>query len=167
MRRIQSAGLASLSAALLVLLQLSSTACTSSGPSDAPAAEAPPPVVDEPVVPQPTFINLLPWAKVDFARGRFPSAGDCNTFVRALPSYSGYTAAERCEPIDDPVYCTAWQDDDGNHLDCFKGTGGCEVELKRHDLMADSGSRTIAARCKPSALEDAWARFQTDVEAGE
>jgi hypothetical protein len=85
--------------------------------------------------------------------------------VRALPNYSGYTTAERCQPIDDPVYCTGWQDNEGDHLDCFKGVGGCEVELKRHDLLAESGTRTIATRCEPSPLEDAWTRYQADVKA--
>ncbi|MDA1095179.1 MAG: hypothetical protein O3A25_18225 [Acidobacteria bacterium] len=154
--------------ALIALLLSAVGACTESTPSETPDATSTVPVVDdEPAGPQPTFINLLPWAKVDFARGRFPSADDCNMFVRALPNYSGYTAAERCEPIDDPVYCTAWSDDEEKHLDCFKGSGGCEVELKRHDLMAESGARTIAQRCEPSALEDAWARFQADAEAAD
>ena len=151
-------------AAGLVAL-VSIAACTASAPSDTqdvgPTAE----VADEPIAPQPTFINLLPWGKVDFTRGQFASMGECNTFVRALPNYSGYTTAERCQPIDDPVYCTGWQDDEGDHLDCFKGVGGCEVELKRHDLLAESGTRTIATRCEPSPLEDAWTRYQADVKA--
>ena len=124
-------------------------------------------MVDEPIEPKLVFINLLPWGKVDFARGEYPSLGDCNTFVRALPNYSGYTTAERCQPIDDPVYCTAWQDDEGDHIDCFKGVGGCEVELMRHDLLAESGARTIAARCEPSALDEAWALYQTAANAGD
>jgi predicted small lipoprotein YifL len=166
MRRTQPADVARLSA-LLCLLSLSVMGCTASGPSEAPDADATAPVVEEPVVPQATFINFLPWGKVDFARGQFPSAGDCNAFVRGLPNYSGYTTAERCQPIDDPVYCTAWQDEDGNHLDCFKGVGGCEVELKRHDLLAESGAYTVGARCEPSSLEDAWARFQDEAKTGE
>jgi hypothetical protein len=167
MRRTQPADLARLSASLVCLLSLTVMGCTASGPSSTLDADAAAPVVEEPIVPQPTFINFLPWGKVDFARGQFPSADDCNTFVRGLPNYSGYTTAERCQPIDDPVYCTAWQDEDGNHLDCFKGVGGCEVELKRHDLLAESGARTVGARCEPSPLEDAWARFQTEAQAGE
>ena len=112
--------------------------------------------------PQPTFINLLPWGEVDFTRGEFPSRDACNAFVRALPNYSGYTTPERCEPLDDPVYCTEWQDPDDPRasLDCFRGVGGCEVELRRHDLLAESRGRTIAARCEPSPLADAWARYQ-------
>lgn len=136
--------------------------CTAPSPSGGSAPDTTASVAEAPAAPQPTFINLLPWGKVDFARGQFPSAGDCNTFVRGLPNYSGYTTAERCQPIDDPVYCTSWQDEDGHHLDCFKGVGGCEVELKRHDLLAESGARTIDARCEPSPLEDAWARFQAE-----
>jgi hypothetical protein len=146
-------------------------ACTASDPADGHAdpqdAEPRAQVVDEPIEPKLVFINLLPWGEVDFTRGEFPSLGDCNTFVRALPNYSGYTTAERCQPIDDPVYCTAWQDDEGDHIDCFKGVGGCEVELKRHDLLAESGARTIAARCEPSALDEAWALYQTAANAGE
>ena len=112
--------------------------------------------------PQPTFINLLPWGEVDFTRGEFPSRDECNAFVRALPNYSGYTTPERCEPIDDPVYCTEWQDPDDPRasMDCFRGVGGCEVELRRHDLLAESRGRTLAARCEPAPLADAWARYQ-------
>ena len=122
------------------------------------AAEAPEPDPG----PQPTFINLLPWGEVDFSRGEFPSRDACNAFVSALPNYSRYTTPERCEPIDDPVYCTEWQDPDdpGATLDCFRGVGGCEVELRRHDLLADSGGRTIEARCEPASLADAWARYR-------
>jgi hypothetical protein len=118
-------------------------------------------IVDEPVEPTLVFINLLPWAKVDFTRGAFASLAACNAFVRALPNYSGYTTAERCEPLEDPVSCTVWQDDQGAHLDCFKGVGGCEIELKRHDLLVASGVRTIAERCEPSPLYEAWTRYQT------
>lgn len=127
-------------------------------PDVAAAAEAPEPDPG----PQPTFINLLPWGEVDFTRGQFPSRDDCNAFVRALPNYSGYTTPERCEPIDDPVYCTEWRDPDDPQagLDCFRGVGGCEVELRRHDLLAESRGRTLAARCEPASLGDAWARYQ-------
>lgn len=126
--------------------------------SEMAAAEAPEPDPG----PQPTFINLLPWGEVDFTRGEFPSRDECNAFVSALPNYSRYTTPERCEPIDDPVYCTEWQDPDDPlaSLDCFRGVGGCEVELRRHDLLADSGGRNIAARCEPTSLADAWARHQ-------
>ena len=149
---------------------VSMAGCIGSDPADghtdlqdvAPAAQ----VVDEPIEPKLVFINLLPWGEVDFTRGVFPSLDDCNTFVRALPNYSGYTTAERCQSIDDPVYCTGWQDAEGDHIDCFKGVGGCEVELKRHDLLAESGARTIAARCQPSALDEAWARYQIVANAG-
>ena len=122
------------------------------------AAEAPEPDPG----PQATFINLLPWGEVDFTRGEFPSRDACNAFVRALPNYSGYTTPERCEPIDDPVYCTEWRDPDDPRtgLDCFRGVGGCEVELRRHDLLAESRGRTLAARCEPMSLADAWARYQ-------
>ena len=60
------------------------------------------------------------------------------------------------------MYCTEWQDPDDPRasLDCFRGVGGCEVELRRHDLLAESGGRTIAARCEPTSLADAWARHQ-------
>lgn len=167
MRSTQPAGVARRWATLAGLLSLTVMGCTASGPADTPDADTTIPATEEPVGPQPTFINFLPWGKVDFARGRFPSAGDCNAFVRGLPNYSGYTTAERCQPIDDPVYCTAWRDEDGNHLDCFKGVGGCEVELKRHDLLAESGARTIAARCEASPLEDAWARFQAEANTGD
>jgi hypothetical protein len=140
-------------------------ACTASDPVDGHAdLQATGPeaqVVDEPIEPKWVFINLLPWGEVDFTRGEFPSLDDCNTFVRALPTYSGYTTAERCQRIDDPVYCTAWQDDGAEHIGCFKGVGGCEVGLKRHDLLAQSGARTIATRCEPLALDEAWALYQT------
>ena len=126
---------------------------------DVAAAETPEPDPG----PEPTFINLLPWGEVDFTRGEFPSREACNAFVRALPGYSGYTSPERCEPIDDPVYCTVWQDPDDPQarIDCFKGVGGCEVELPRHDLLAEGRGRTIAARCEPTALAEAWARYQS------
>ncbi len=125
---------------------------------DVAAAETAEPVSE----PERTFINLLPWAEVDFTRGEFPSQEECNAFVRALPGYSGYTTPERCEPIDDPVYCTVWEDPDDPQvrMDCFKGVGGCEVELQRHDLLAASRGRTIAARCEPTPLADAWAQYQ-------
>ena len=108
------------------------------------------------------FINLLPWGEVDFTRGEFPSLGDCNAVVRALPSYSFYTTPERCEPIDDPVYCTVWRDgdDDRDSIGCHKGPGGCEIELKRHDLLAEAGTRTVSARCEPFPLDDAWEQFR-------
>ena len=127
-------------------------------PDVAAAAEAPEPDPG----PQPTFINLLPWGEVDFTRGEFPSQDACDAVVRALPNYSRYTTPERCEPIDDPVFCTEWQDADDPRatIDCFRGVGGCEVELRRHDLLAESGGRTIAARCEPAPLADAWARYQ-------
>ena len=122
------------------------------------AAEAPEPDPG----PQPTFINLLPWGEVDFSRGEFPSRDACDAFVSALPNYSRYTTPERCEPLDDPVYCTEWQDPDDPQtgLDCFRGVGGCEVELRRHDLLAESRGRTLASRCEPASLADAWARYQ-------
>ena len=122
------------------------------------AAEAPEPDPG----PQPTFINLLPWGEVDFSRGEFPSRDACDAFVSALPNYSRYTTPERCERIDDPVYCTEWQDPDDPQagLDCFRGVGGCEVELRRHDLLAESRGRTLASRCEPAPLADAWARYQ-------
>ena len=140
-------------------------ACTPSAPTadgsageDAELARQAP---AEPNLPEFFFINLLPWGEVDFSRGEFPTLSACNSLVRSLPDYSFYTTSERCEPIGDPVYCTAWQStDELPRLDCFKGGGGCEVELKRHDLLAESGARTIAERCEPSALADAWARFQ-------
>ena len=135
-----------------------SGAAADAAPDVAAATEAPEPDPG----PQPTFINLLPWGEVDFTRGEFPSRDACNAFVRALPGYSGYTSPERCEPIDDPVYCTQWQDPDDPRasLDCFKGIGGCEVELPRHDMLAEGRGRTIAARCEPVPLADAWARYQ-------
>lgn len=125
-----------------------------SAPVAAVAADAAP-------EPEPAFINLLPWGKVDFARGQFPSLEDCNAFVRALPTYSFYTTSERCEPLEDPVYCTRWQDDGGPmEIDCFKGVGGCEVELPRHDMRAETGARVIADRCEPQALAEAWVQYQ-------
>ncbi len=150
-------------AAALSLLH--AAACT--GPPPAPdtgLAEAEPAAQarDGASEPDLVFINLLPWGRVDFSRGRFATMGECNGLVRALPNYSFYTTPERCEPIEDPVYCTAWHDTgEPRRLDCFKGVGGCEVELKRHDLLAESGGRTIGARCEPSPLADAWARYQT------
>ena len=110
----------------------------------------------------PLFINLLPWGEVDFAGGEFPSLGDCDAFVRALPTYSFYTTPERCEPIDDPVYCTVWRhgDDEGESIGCHKGPGGCEIELRRHDLLAETGTLRVTARCEPYALDDAWEQYR-------
>ena len=110
------------------------------------------------------FINLLPWGEIDFSRGDFQSIDACTELVRSMPNYSGYTTPERCESITDPVYCSVWQDDDDpqEHSGCFKGIGGCEVELRRHDLLAESGNRTIITRCEPSPLVDAWAQAQTE-----
>ena len=115
----------------------------------------------EPEAQFPAFINLLPWGKVDFARGQFPSLGDCNAFVRALPNYSFYTTSERCEPIEDPVYCTRWQEGQGStEIDCFRGPRGCEVELPRHDMRAENDDRQVLARCESQLLADAWAEYQ-------
>ena len=113
------------------------------------------------------FINLLPWGEVDFTRGEFPSLGDCNAVVRALPTYSFHTTSERCEPIDDPVYCTVWRDgnDDRDSIACHKGPGGCEIELRRHDLLAETGTRTVSARCEPFPLDDAWERYHASQTA--
>ncbi len=115
----------------------------------------------------PFFINLLPWGEVDFSRGEFASLGECNAFVRALPNYSGYTTPERCQPIDDPVYCTVWQSNEAEtaQIACVKGVGGCEIELKRHDLLAESGTRVISERCQPYPLADAWERYQASAPA--
>ena len=119
-------------------------------------------VSDEPVEPELLFINLLPWGEVDFSRGEFTSVDACDALVRAFPNFSFYTTPERCEPIPDPVFCTVWQDDDDpqEQIGCYKGVGGCEVELRRHDLVAESGRRTIASRCEPFTLADAWEHFQ-------
>ena len=126
--------------------------------------------IPEPAAPELVFINLLPWGAVDFARGRFPSLGDCNALVRSFPSYSFYTTPERCEPIDDPVYCTVWRDGNAERdsIDCHKSPGGCEIELRRHDLLAESGTHVIAQRCEAFTLEDAWERYQaSEPAAGE
>ena len=111
--------------------------------------------------PGPIFINLEPWGEVDFGRGQFPSRDACLAFVRALPTYSFYTTPERCESIVDPVYCTVWRDGDDDHdsIGCHKGPGGCEIELRRHDLGVEAGTRTVSARCEPYALDDAWERY--------
>ncbi len=147
-----------------VLLLLLAAGCNGPAPApDAGTANAAPAAQAPDVAPDPAlvFINLLPWGQVDFSRGRFPTMGDCNRLVRSLPNYSFYTTPERCESIEDPVYCTAWQDPgEPGRLDCFKGVGGCDVELKRHDLLAESGGRTVTARCEPSSLADAWTRYQ-------
>jgi hypothetical protein len=153
-------------AAFCIVPCLSLTGCTTDTPEDgsdrqtASVAEQAAETDDPPS--GPTFINLLPWGTVDFERGAFPSQGECNAFVRALPNYSGYTTPERCQPIEDPVYCTVWQDDEDAvaHIACVKGVGGCEIELRRHDLLAESGTRTIAERCEPYSLADAWERYQ-------
>ena len=142
-------------------------ACSAPSPEEAhfPAApEIGPASLDQPEEPKLIFINLLPWGEIDFSRGDFLSLDTCTQLVRSLPNYSGYTTAERCEPITDPIYCSVWQDKDDRYdqIGCFKGVGGCEVELRRHDLLAESGNRTIITRCEPYSLGDAWARFQTD-----
>lgn len=150
------------------LLLAASCGDGSAGAGSGPAAAAAPsgPAAAETAAPdpgpQPTFISLLPWGEVDFARGEFPSRDACNAFVRAQPGYSGYTSPERCERIDDPVHCTVWRDPDDprDRMDCFRGAGGCEVELRRHDLLAESRGRTMAARCEPTSLADARARHQ-------
>ena len=151
------------------LLLAASCGDGSAGAGSGPAAAAPSgpdaPAVAETAPdpgPQPTFISLLPWGEVDFARGEFPSRDACNAFVRAQPGYSGYTSPERCERIDDPVHCTVWRDPDDprDRMDCFRGAGGCEVELRRHDLLVESRGRRMAARCEPTSLADAWARHQ-------
>ena len=130
----------------------------------APPVEPEPPAESEPETPpspSPAFINLLPWGKVDFSRGEFTSLAACNGFVRDLPGYSFYTTPERCEPLEDPVYCTRWQDPDGPaEIDCFKGQGSCEVELPRHEMRAENGDRTIAGRCEPTPLARAWSEYQ-------
>ena len=145
-------------------------ACTTGSPPEetgGPEATGAEMTAPEPTAPALVFINLLPWGEVDFARGQFPSLGDCNALVRSFPSYSFYTTPERCEPIADPVYCTVWRDGDGDHnsIGCHKGPGGCEIELRRHDLLAESGSRTIVQRCEPFSLEDAWERYQASAPA--
>ena len=111
----------------------------------------------------PVFISLLPWGEIDFSRGQFPSFDACNAFVRTLPGYSGYTTPERCEPLPEPVYCTRWQegDDSVSRIGCFKGIGGCEIELRRHDLLAENDQYSIIGRCEAHALNDAWALYQT------
>ena len=160
-------------AAWLVIVATSGllTACTtSSAPEETtgPEGTGVETTATEPVAPELVFINLLPWGEVDFTRGQFPSLGDCNALVRSFPNYSFYTTPERCEPLDDPVYCTVWQDEDPiDRIGCFKGVGGCEIELRRHDLLAESGSRTIARRCEPLSLADAWAKFQAGSPAGD
>ena len=143
---------------LLAACSTSGAPAETSGPEDAGAETT----VREPAAPELVFITLLPWGELDFARGQFPSLGDCNALVRSLPAYSFYTTPERCEPIDDPVYCTVWHDadDDRDSIGCHKGPGGCEIELRRHDLIAETGSRAIAQRCEPFSLEDAWTRYQ-------
>ena len=107
------------------------------------------------------FINLLPWGEVDFTRGEFPSLGDCNAVVRALPTYSFYTTPERCEPIDDPVYCTVWRDgdDDRDSIACHKGPGGMRDRAHaprpaRRDRHADriGPLRALSARRRLGAL---------------
>ncbi len=120
----------------------------------------------DPVEPALVFINLLPWGEVDFARGAFASLGTCNAFVRALPNYSFYTTSERCQSLEDPVYCSVWRDVDDDHggIGCFKGVGGCEIELRRHDLLVETGTRTVTARCQPYALADAWQQYQVATE---
>ena len=67
-----------------------------------------------------------------------------------------------CEPIDDPVYCTVWRDgdDDRDSIGCHKGPGGCEIELNRHDLLAEAGTRTVSPRCEPFPLDDAWEQYR-------
>ena len=158
--------LAALGVASLVPL----AACTAASTSDETAPQAQPAAIiadAEPPEPALVFINLLPWGKIDFQRGEFPSLGDCNALVRSFPDYSFYTTSERCEPIDDPVHCTVWQDGDDTRaqIDCFKGAGGCEIELRRHDLLAERGTRTVTARCAPFSLADAWGRYQVSAPA--
>lgn len=146
-------------------------ACSAPSPEEAPfpaATEIGPESLDPPEEPELIFINLLPWGEIDFSRGDFLSLDACTQLVRSLPNYSGYTTAERCELITDPIYCSVWQDKDNrrDQIGCFKGVGGCEIELRRHDLLAESGTRTIVTRCEPYSLADAWARSQTDEPTG-
>jgi len=146
------------------------TACTTaSAPEETGALEdtGAEMTAQDPAPPELVFINLLPWGAVDFARGQFPSLGDCNALVRSFPSYSFYTTPERCERIADPVYCTVWREgnDARDSIDCHKGPGGCEIELRRHDLLAESGTQVIARRCEPFSLKDAWERYQASEAA--
>ena len=157
------------SLSLLAALTALAGCTTSEAPDDANGprpAETVAQSAADPVEPALVFINLLPWGEVDFARGAFASLGTCNAFVRALPSYSFYTTAERCQPLEDPVYCSVWRDVDDDHdgVGCFKGVGGCEIELRRHDLLVETGVRTVTARCEPYALDDAWQQYQVATE---
>ena len=117
----------------------------------------------------PVFISLLPWGEIDFSRSQFQTFDACNTFVRALPGYSGYTTPERCEPLPESVYCTRWQegDDSVSRIGCFKGVGGCEIELRRHDLLAEDDRYSITTRCEAHALNDAWEIYRTTDAASE
>jgi len=148
----------------LVCLALAALACGDSRGAAPADAVAPPFAATNAAAaetPAPAFINLLPWSRIDFGRGRFDSLGDCNAFVRELPGYSYYTTSERCEPIEDPVYCTRWQDGDGpSEIDCFTGPGGCEAELPRHDMRVESAGRTLFGRCEPLPLAEAWTTYQ-------
>jgi hypothetical protein len=141
-------------------------ACAAPGPGEVPTTDDVEISADVDAIPEKpelVFINLLPWGEIDFSRGDFQSIDTCNELVRSMPNYSGYTTPERCESITDPVYCSVWQDNDEQvRIGCFKGIGGCEVELRRHDLLAESGDRTIITRCGPSTLANAWTQAQTE-----
>jgi len=139
--------------------------CSAPPSQEAPSietAEISTEAIEAPDLPDHIFINLLPWGEIDFSRGEFSGLDTCTEFVRSLPNYSGYTTAERCEPLTDPIYCSVWKDGDTplEQIGCFKGVGGCEVELRRHELLAESGSRTIVSQCEPASLADAWAKFR-------
>ena len=77
---------------LLVFVLTTMLACDANDRTDTPAAldepESTEPAEEVAAIPTSTFINLLPWGKIDFTRGEFPSQDDCNAFVRALPNYS-------------------------------------------------------------------------------
>ena len=154
------------SSLIATVLTCTLIACAAPEPGEVPTksdVEISADVVAAPETPELIFINLLPWGEIDFSRGDFQSIDTCTELVRSMPNYSGYTTPERCESITDPVYCSVWQDDDEQkRIGCFKGIGGCEVELRRHDLLAESGNRTIITRCEPSTLVDAWAHAQTE-----
>lgn len=115
----------------------------------------------EPTGPPGVFVTLEPWGELSFSHGRFQSGPECNAHVRSSGSYSFYTSPERCEPVIDPVFCTVWRDenDDRDSIRCHKGPGGCEIDLARHDLRVESGTRTLTLRCDPFSQDAAWERY--------
>ena len=113
----------------------------------------------EPIDPGRVTVTLEPWGELELGAGQFSSQADCTAHLRSSGSHSYYTSPERCDAITDPIFCSAWHDENASDaIGCHIGIGGCEIDLSRHDLRAEAGTRTVMIRCEPFSLDDAIAR---------